>query len=241
MNHQTHSIPATTDHSVAVKTQNLQTIQLFLDQQMNLLLDHPYFKTCQRGDISKPQMVQIMKNLYGFSVYFERILTRRISHYNSRMDHELLLIAKKHLREEIGHADMFRDSLLSNGVSATEIRDIEPTRYTKAIFGYLLATIEYENEYVTNIAVIQVLELIGYHFFTTTLEVMKKNGFSSSAFQAHSDDDTTHSLLGLEHCAAMDEVSLKDCKRVILDLFGLFHDMLSEWLQFNTNTNEGLS
>ncbi len=209
---------------------SLIIIQNLLDQQMAALLDHPYFQACRLGTISPAHMLKIMKNLYGFSVYFERLLTRRISHYNSQMNEDLLRIAKQHLREEIGHSDLFRDCLMQNGVDAVEISAIQPTRYTKAIFGYLLATIEYENEYVTNIAVIQVLEIIGFHFFSATLKVMQKCGFSANAFQAHSEDDAGHLLLGLENCADMDEPTQKDCKRVILDLFGLFDDMFTEWM-----------
>ena len=61
-------------------------------------------------------MLEVVKQLYCFSVFFERLLTRRITEYSSRGDQHLLQMAREHLREEIGHAELFRDCLVNNGI-----------------------------------------------------------------------------------------------------------------------------
>lgn len=230
MEHSSTSTPQTVASKQGIKS-NIQIIQSLITEKMSQLLKHPYFLACKNNSLDTNQLIGIIKNLYSFSIFFERILTRRISLYTNQMNDELLIIARQHLREEIGHVELFRECLLRNGVNAEEISLITPSRYGKAIFGYLLATIEYENEYVTNVALIQVMELVALHFFNTTLEVMIKNDLYADAFKIHGEDDSSHALLGLEHYNQMDARSLRDCQRIISDLFGLFDDMLTEWLE----------
>src|SRR5262245_25252449 len=105
------------------------------------LLQHRYFKLCERGAIGRDAMIEIVKQLFCFSVFFERILTRRIAEFSSGRDERVVQMARGHLREEIGHANMFQQCLIDNGVPAEEIPLLAPKMFTKAMFGYLLATV----------------------------------------------------------------------------------------------------
>lgn len=194
------------------------------------LLSHRYFKQCRGNELGKPHLIEIVKQLYCFSVFFERLLTRRISDYPSQRDQRVLRIAREHLREEIGHAELFHDCLRSNGVSEEEIVGLTPKLFTKAMFGYLMTTLQYENEYVANIAIMQVMESIGFHFFSETLSVMRKNALAAEALFRHTEDDERHPELGLELVASFDATTLATCVRIIDDVYRLMAFVLDEWL-----------
>lgn len=195
-----------------------------------LLLGHRYFKLCERGAISREAMIEIVKQLYCFSVFFERILTRRIAEFSSGLDERVIDMARDHLREEIGHAAMFQECLIENGFPASEIADLTPKMFTKAMFGYLLATVQHENEYVTNVAIMQVMESIGFHFFRSTLDVMKRHGMTSAAFEAHSEADEDHRFLGIDLVASFDARTLAASLRIVDDIYRLMGYVLDEWL-----------
>jgi hypothetical protein len=194
------------------------------------LLEHEYFRLCRANVLSREQVVEVVRQLYCFSVFFERLLARRIAEYSTTMDARVITMARDHMREEIGHAQMFADTLRANGVSAAEIDKLEPAMFTKALFGYLTVTIQHENEFVTNVAIMQVMESIGYHFFSATLGVMRTHGMLADAMVQHSEDDEHHSELGLDLIAELDARTMRDCKRVIEDIYRLMSFVLSEWL-----------
>jgi ferritin-like protein len=194
------------------------------------LLSHKYFRMSRANQIGRAQMIEITKQLYCFSVCFERLMTRRIANYSSSMDPRVIQIARRHLREEIGHAQMFYDCLAANGVTQEELARIVPKTFTKAMFGYLTATVQHENEYVTNIAIMQVMETIGYHFFSATLAIMKNHGMMAQAMQQHADDDEDHANLGVELIADFDDKTMADSRRVICDIYHLMGFMLDDWL-----------
>lgn len=191
---------------------------------------HRYFKICRSGDLSREQVVEIVKQLYCFSVFFERLLTRRITEYSSRSDQRLLNMAREHLREEIGHAELFRECLVSNGVASEEVGRVNPKMFTKAMFGYLVATIQHENEYVANVAIMQVMESIGFLFFSETLQVMEAHSLSAQALAHHTEADERHPEMGWEFVPAFDDRTMADCIRVVEDLYRLMGFMLDEWL-----------
>jgi hypothetical protein len=134
------------------------------------------------------------------------------------------------LREEIGHSELFSQCLEVNGVSRDELSRVTPKMFTKAMFGYLTATIQHENEYVSNVAIMQVMESIGYHFFSATLKVMQQHDLMARAMEEHAEDDEEHANLGVELAAHFDERTWHDCRRVINDLYRLFGFVLDEWL-----------
>src|SRR5713101_7716871 len=80
---------------------NVAAIRDLIDAKNGELLTHRYFRLCQTNAIDRKQLVEIVKQLYCFSVFFERLLTRRVAEYTSAMDPRVIQIARKHLREEI--------------------------------------------------------------------------------------------------------------------------------------------
>lgn len=121
----------------------------------------------------KERLLEVVQQVYCFSIFFERVLTRRRATSSSSTRRELRDMARNHLREEIGHAALIRRYLESNGLRAEQIDTLTPKAFTKALFGYLLATVDYENELVTNVAIMQVMELLGFHSFGATLSAMR--------------------------------------------------------------------
>jgi hypothetical protein len=206
-------------------------IESHLAQHTRALMGHRYFRLCQGGLLDRTRLLNIIKQLYCFSVFFERLLTLRMGRYSSSTDERVLRSARQHLREEIGHAELFRHCLASNGVPPSEIAHLAPKTFTKALFGYLLATVLYENEYVTNVAMMQVMETIGLHFFKATLPEMKRHRMVDAAFRQHTLDDEQHSKIGLDLAAEFDPRTMNDCLRVIRDLYGLMEHVLEEWLE----------
>src|SRR6185295_18238783 len=171
---------------------------------------------------------EIVKQLFCFSVFFERILTRRIAEFSSAKDDRVVQMARGHLREEIGHANMFQQCLVDNGVPAEEIPLLSPKMFTKAMFGYLLATVQHENEYVTNVAIMQVMESIGYLFFSRTLVAMDAHKLSANALVQHTEADEHHPEMGWDFVPSFDEATMSDCRRVIEDLYRLMGFTLDE-------------
>ncbi|HYQ41185.1 MAG TPA: iron-containing redox enzyme family protein [Polyangiaceae bacterium] len=208
----------------------VQSLRELIASKNQALLGHRYFRLCQTGELEREQMLELVKQLYCFSVFFERLLTRRITEYSSRGDRHLLQMAREHLREEIGHAELFRACLENNGISADEVFGIEPKLFTKAMFGYLVATIQHENEYVTNVAIMQVMESIGFLFFSNTLQAMKAHNLSADALVQHTEADEHHPEMGWELVPSFDENTMTDCRRVIDDLYRLMGFTLDEWL-----------
>lgn len=209
---------------------NAAELERLIASKNESLLEHPYFRRCRTGQISRAQLLEIVKQLYCFSVFFERLLARRIAEYSSARDPRVIALARGHMREEIGHAQMFRDCLLGNGVSASEVGDIAPRMFTKAMFGYLTVTLQHENEYVSNVAIMQVMESIGLHFFSETLKVMRAHDMIAEALLRHAEDDDGHSRLGLELAECFDGRTMSDSRRVIDDLYRLMGFVLDEWL-----------
>jgi hypothetical protein len=197
---------------------------------MSALLRHRYFDACRSKSVGRTQLLEIVKQLYCFSVFFERVITRRIAHYSSTKDQNVLRLAREHLKEEIGHAELFRRCLMSNGLSAADVDALAPKLFTKAMFGYLVATIDHENEYSSNVAIMQVMETIGFHFFQSTLVLMRHHGMSDMAFVAHAADDEHHSRLGLELYGGLDGSAIEEALRVTDDCFRLMSHVLDEWL-----------
>ena len=209
---------------------NIIALERHLASWQQQLLSHRYFEHCRAGNIERGQLIEIIKQLYCFSVFFERLLTMRISRYSSQMDERILEAAREHLREEIGHAELFQICLLENGVSPEDTNAAMPRMFTKALFGYLVATVMHENEYVTNVAMMQVMEGIGLAFFQATLELMKRHQLMSAVMQQHTEDDQEHWSIGLELADEFDPETMADCHRVIDDLYRLMGHVLDEWL-----------
>jgi pyrroloquinoline quinone (PQQ) biosynthesis protein C len=205
-------------------------VQHLIEQKNRDLLEHQYFRMCRARLIDRERMLDVVRHLYCFSVYFERILARRITEYSSAKDPRILAIARAHMREEIGHAELFRACLEANGVGETEIRQLEPNTFTKAMFGYLTVTIQYESEYVSNVVIMQVMESIGYHFFSATLKLMQSHALVADAMVQHSEDDLEHANLGLELISSFDEATLRDCCRTIEGIYQLMPLVFDEWL-----------
>ena len=208
----------------------LESIRECIAECDSHLLVHRYFTLCEQGAIDREAILEIVKQLYCFSVFFERILTRRIAEFSSVKDHRVVQIARGHLKEEIGHAMLFEQCLVQNGFPAEQVPHIAPKMFTKALFGYLLATVQHENEYVTNIAIMQVMESIGYHFFRATLSVLRDHGMMSAAFAEHSEADEDHRSLGLDLVSSFDAHTLADSRRIIQDVYRLMGFVLDEWL-----------
>jgi thiaminase len=208
----------------------IKEFRKLLTSKNQALLEHRYFRSCRSGELSPEHLLEVVKQLYCFSVFFERLLTRRITEYSSDRDQRILDLARIHLRDEIGHATLFHDCLTRNGVSSAEIASITPKLFTKAMFGYLSTTLQHENEYVANVAIMQVMESIGYHFFSETLSMMKVHDMAADALVRHTEDDEHHPELGIELVASFDDTTLEHSVRVINDLYRLMAFVLDEWL-----------
>jgi tryptophan halogenase len=215
---------------VAQALRGVGAIQEALGRNDEVLLGHAYFALCEDGAIDRASLLEVIKQMYCFSVFFERILTRRMAMYCTDMDPRIGDIARSHLRDEIGHAALFRECLLENGISRQEMDQVAPKMFTKAMFGYLLATVDHENEYVTNVAIMQVMETIGYHVFRATLGVLRAHGMLARAFVDHADADEDHRHLGLELADSFDEGTMRACLRTVDDLYRLMGFMLTEFL-----------
>lgn len=209
--------------------ENITRIQQRIETKNRELLKQRYFQLCRTKEITRSQVIEVIKQVYCFSFFFERLLSRRIADSAEGGDARVLAIARHHLREELGHVLLFQECLNENGVPDRELAQIKPTTFTKAVFGYLLATIQHENEYVANVAVIQVMETIGSLFFAATLEAMQGHGMPANALFQHSEEDAEHASLGLDLLGDMDEPTLRDCERVIDDLYRLMGLMFEEW------------
>jgi len=194
------------------------------------LSQHRYFDLCRHKQIGRAQIMGVIQQLYCFSVFFERLLTLRIARYTSQMDTRVLGIARKHLREEFGHADLFRRCLIENGMPVEQVARIQPKMFTRALYGYLTAIINHENEFVGNVAIMQAMESLGYQFFSATLPVLQHHKMMSAAMQAHSEDDEEHSKLGLEFAEQFDDDTLKMSLTTISDIYRLMGYVLDEWL-----------
>jgi thiaminase len=208
----------------------IRTLRDLIQSKNQALLEHRYFRQCQTGELGLKQTLEIVKQLYCFSVFFERLLTRRITEYSSRGNQQLLQMAREHLREEVGHAELFRECLVSNGVSPAEVDKIEPKMFTKAMFGYLVATIQHENEYVTNVAIMQVMESIGFIFFSNTLKVLEAHDLSAEALVHHTEADEHHPEMGWDFVPSFDQNTMADCQRVVEDVYRLMGFVLEEWM-----------
>lgn len=216
--------------SPRAKVSRIAEIKDLIQSRNVQLLEHDYFKLCRENKITRSQMLDVVRQLYCFSVFFERLLARRIAEYSTSMDPRVIRMARDHMREEIGHAQMFADTLTANGASYDEIDRLEPALFTKALFGYLTVTIQHENEYVSNVAIMQVMETIGYHFFSATLGVMRHHDMLADAMVEHSEADEHHSELGLDLIAELPPHTLRDCQRIINDVYRLMGYVLDEWL-----------
>lgn len=216
--------------SPRAKVERIAEIKNLIETRNAQLLEHDYFRLCRDHQLSRVQLMDVVRQLYCFSVFFERLLARRIAEYSSAMDPRVINMAREHMREEIGHAQMFADTLRANGATSAEIDRLEPAMFTKAMFGYLTVTIQHENEFVSNVAIMQVMETIGYHFFSATLDVMRKHEMLADAMVEHSEADEHHSELGVELIAELDSRTMRDCKRVIEDIYRLMSFVLNEWL-----------
>jgi len=201
-----------------------------IDARNKELLKQPYFQLCRTKEITRAQVIDVIKQVYCFSFYFERLLTRRIAEWSHDEDGRMLQLARAHLRDELGHVQLFQECLNVNGVSDQELADLKPKTFTKAVFGYLLATIQHENEYVSNVALMQVMESIGCHFFSATVTAMRAHGMVADAMAQHQEDDAAHAELGLELLAYLDEPTLRDCDRIIEDLYRLMGLMFDDWM-----------
>lgn len=194
------------------------------------LLEHRYFRMCRGKEFTHDQVVEVVKQLYCFSVFFERLLTRRITDYSSGQDPRVLELAREHLRDEIGHTRLFHECLAGNGVAPEEIAAIAPRMFTKALFGYLSVTLQHENEYVANVAIVQVMEGIGLKFFSETSRIMGILGMPSGAITHHAEEDEHHPELGFDLVADFDDSTMEDSIRVTHDLYRLMAFVLDEWM-----------
>jgi hypothetical protein len=191
---------------------------------------HRYFELCRSKQISRPQLMEIIQQLYCFSVFFERLLTLRIARYTSNMDGRVLTMARKHLLEEFGHASLFFKCLAENGMPVDEIHQIKPKMFTRAMYGYLEAIITHENEFVANVAIMQAMESLGFQFFSATLPVLEHHKMMADAMVAHSEDDAEHSKLGLEFAEGFDDATLSTSVATIREVYRLMGFVLDEWL-----------
>jgi len=208
----------------------LTSIQHQLALENEKLLRHPFFELCRTEAIGRDRLLGIVTQMYGFSVLFERLLTRRIAESSSGTDEKVLRVARQHLREEFGHPDLFRECLRLNGLSDDELRLASPNTFLRALFGYLLATIQYDNEYVGNVAIMQVMETIGFHVFGATLGLMQKYDMVSTALKQHTEDDESHSQMGLELIPSFDDRTMSASERVIKDIYHLMSFVLDDFV-----------
>jgi pyrroloquinoline quinone (PQQ) biosynthesis protein C len=208
----------------------LEQVQRLIALRNAQLLEHEYFRRCRAGRISRTELLEIVKQLYCFSVFFERLLARRIAEYSSSRDERVISMARAHMREEIGHAQLFRDCLAANGVAERELSQLSPAMFTKAMFGYLTVTIQHENEFVSNVAIMQVMEGIGYHFFSATLKIMQSQDMLADPMEQHTEDDEDHANWGLDFIREFSDATMQDTCRVVDDLYRLMSFVLDEWL-----------
>jgi pyrroloquinoline quinone (PQQ) biosynthesis protein C len=216
-------------HATSVPPKVVQMRSLIAKKNEHLL-DHAYFRRCRSKQLTRSQVLDIVKQLYCFSVFFERILARRIAEYSSSRDKRVIDIARIHMRDEIGHSRLFYDCLVANGASPEDLAQLAPAMFTKAMFGYLTVTIQHEDEFVSNVAIMQVMESIGFHFFSATLKLMEAHAMLAEPMIQHTEDDEGHSELGVELAAEFDEVTARNCERVIDDLYRLMSFVLDEWM-----------
>jgi thiaminase len=203
-----------------------QLVQLRLQE----FLSHTYFAQCEDGSLPRPTVLKIVQQLYCMSTFFVRILTRRLSHFSSLTSPSLVSASREHLLDEIGHPEMFLRCLRDNGTSDGEIEAITPSCFLKALFGYLIATLEYEREQVVTVALFQVMETAALHYFTRTMELMQKLELHVEAVGEHVEADVGHADIGLEPDVLFDERTMNDIRRVTNDLFQLMEAALDEWL-----------
>lgn len=215
--------------------ENITRIQQRLEAKNRQLLKQPYFQLCRTKEITRLQIIDVIKQVYCFSFFFERLLSKRVADSGEGRDARVLEIARHHLREELGHVVLFKECLNENGVPDSELAELKPTTFTRAVFGYLLATIQHENEYVSNVGMMQVMETIGSYFFSATLEAMQTHGMAPTGIFQHSQDDEWHASLGLELLGYVDETTLCDSERIIDDLYRLMGLMFEEWLGRSLN------
>lgn len=201
-----------------------------LSSKNEALREHKYFRMCRSGELGSQHIVGVVKQLYCFSVFFERLLTRRITEYSTHQDQRILELARQHLREEIGHVCLFHDCLVKNGVPPEAIAEIAPKMFTKSLFGYLSSTLQHENEYVANVAIMQVMESIGCYFFRETSNAMKALGMEHDAVTHHIEADEHHHEIGADLVADFDEVTMTDAMRVVHDIYRLMAFVLDEWM-----------
>lgn len=208
----------------------VQRMRKLITAKNDALLAHRYFHLCRSSRLPRAQMLEVLKQVYCFSRCFERLLTRRVTEFTNGGDERVLKIAREHLQNELGHVELFRKCLLENGVNQSELARLNPKMFTQALFGYLTTTILHENEYVANVAMMQVMESIGYHFFKETLAVMQLQSMSASAFAQHAEDDERHLEEGFDLIGEFDHGSTERALAVIDDLYRLMEFVLDEWL-----------
>jgi len=205
-------------------------LRQYIDRKNDALLSHRYFVLCASHKLNRQDAVEILKQLYCFSIFYERLMMRRVAQFSTRMDHRVLEMARAHLREELGHSELFRQCLVANGVASKALAQVVPKMFTKALFGYLLATLQHENEYVGNVAILQVMESIGLHFFRATVVLMRRYSMPVDAIEQHAIADEWHASMGMDMGNDFDEATATDCRRVIDDLYRLMDFVLDEWI-----------
>jgi pyrroloquinoline quinone (PQQ) biosynthesis protein C len=208
----------------------LTSIQNLLARENEKLLDHQYFQLCRAQAIGRHHLLAIVKQMYGFSLLFERLLTRRIAESSSHTDGRVLRIARRLLREEFGHPELFYDSLRANGLSKDELTQATPNTFLRALYGYLLATIQHENEYVANVAITYVMETIGLDVFGATFPLLEQNGMISTFLKQHAEEDAAHSQMGIELVSSFTDQTMSASKRVISDIFRIMHLVLDDFV-----------
>jgi hypothetical protein len=204
-------------------------IRTLMDEKIGLMLRHRFFWACQSGALSRDQIIEILEQIYSFWILFERLLARRISGYSSHRYPELLEAAQRHLKEEFGKADMIRQCLIDNGVTPEELQHIQPSTFTRAASGYLIATLEYENELVSNLAIMQVMESIRIYIIEATLYIMQVRHLNLSVLELVKGDDKRVNT-GINFYSFLDDRSLADSKRIIEDLFHIMKFTFDDWL-----------
>jgi hypothetical protein len=222
--------PASAERLPRAGLAKLTSIKHQLARENEKLLQHPFFQLCRKKAISRDHLLGIVTQMYGFSVLFERLLTRRIAQSSPGTDEHVLRVARQHLREEFGHPDLFHECLRLNGIPDKMLTQASPNTFLRALFGYLLATIQYDNEYVGNIAIMQVMETIGFHVFGATLGLMQQYDMVSTALKQHSEDDESHSQMGLELIPSFDDQTMSASQRVIRDVYHLMGFVLDDFV-----------
>ena len=216
-------------HTPFGMSSKVETVRELLEAKNAELLTHRYFERCRAGDVGRAELVGVLKQLYCFSVFYERLLMRRIGDFTDDGDPRVLQLAREHLLEEGRHVDRFRTCLEKNGVTEEELTNLTPKMFTKAMFGYLMATVEHESEYIANIALMQVMESISPHFFTATYQAMSSHSMTAlGIIDEHAHEE--HANLGFELIEDFDDAMLTDARRTIDDLYRLFGFMLEDWM-----------